>query len=338
MGRDIVVGAEMIAHQAEQPLLGRLRLLARHAEEIHAEQHVLPPRQPVGKLGRQPPAQPVRDRVLRRARHDIARRTLQHCHVRGGFRHRRDERDGGGAAADHDDVLTRIVEVGGPELRVDDAAGEALGALERGRVALVVIVIARAHAEEVARIAERAVGPVRLHRPARLGGGPARRQYLGAEAYVAVDAVGLGGLLDIGADRGAVGDRLGVRPGVEGEAERVHVAVRPDAGIAKQVPCPADAAARLEDGVRAVGAAFLQVEALADAGDAGPHHDHVQVLGHRSSRPLSGCDRGRTLVSEGRHPGVLPPQSDGGAARLNIPWNTSAAGCCRSASRPRSGS
>ena len=55
-------------------------------------------------------------------RDDVARRALQHRHVRGRLRHRRDERDRRGAAADHDDALARVVEVLGPVLRVHDRA------------------------------------------------------------------------------------------------------------------------------------------------------------------------------------------------------------------------
>jgi hypothetical protein len=104
-----------------------------------------------------------------------------------------------------------------------------------------------------------------------------------AEADVPFDAVLGDRLAQVREDGLAVGDRLGVLPRLEGEAEGVHVRVGADARIAEEVPRSADVLARLEDGVRAVGAARLQVVAGADAGDPGADHQHVEVLAlHRA--------------------------------------------------------
>ena len=59
-------------------------------------------------------------------RDDVARRALEHRHVRRPLGHRGDERHRGRAAADHHDALAGVVEVLGPVLRVDDLAPEAL--------------------------------------------------------------------------------------------------------------------------------------------------------------------------------------------------------------------
>ena len=62
-----------------------------------------------------------------------------------------------------------------------------------------------------------------------------------------VDAVLGGGLLHVVEDRGAVGDRLRLAPGLEAVAERVHVAVGADARIAEEVPGAAHRRAPFED-------------------------------------------------------------------------------------------
>jgi hypothetical protein len=106
--------------------------------------------------------------------------------------------------------LPAVVEVLGPVLRVDDLAAEALEAGQLGREALVVAVVAAraeqpagGHLEGLAR-----VGPLDLDGPQRPLAGPLGAHGPVAEADVAVDAVLLGGLADVGADRVAVGDRL----------------------------------------------------------------------------------------------------------------------------------
>ena len=68
-----------------------------------------------------------------RQRHHVARRALQHRHVRRVGGHRRDQGDRGRAAADHHHPRAGVVEVGGPVLRVHDPAPEALLARELGR-------------------------------------------------------------------------------------------------------------------------------------------------------------------------------------------------------------
>ena len=70
------------------------------------------------------------------------------------------ERHGGRAAADDDDALSLVVDVRRPLLRVHDAAAEPLAPGELRRVALLVVVVAGAHEEEVARQLRRS-GPTR---------------------------------------------------------------------------------------------------------------------------------------------------------------------------------
>src|SRR5262249_14188915 len=156
------------------------------------------------------------------------------------------------ARADHDHALAGIVEVLGPFLRMDDLAAEIRSSGKLRRVALLVAVIARAHEEEVAgkthrlgrALARDAFG---LDRPARVGCRPRRALHAMAEPDLAVDAVLGRGLAHIIENARAVGDRLRLGPRLEGIAEREHVAVGADAGIAEEIPRAADRLPALED-------------------------------------------------------------------------------------------
>ena len=93
-----------------------------------------------------------------------------------------------------------------------------------------------------------------------------------------VDAVIGRGLADIVQNPGPVGDRLGLDPRLERIAERKHVRVGADAGIAKQVPGAADAVAALENDVAFPRALLLQVIARADAGQARADDQDVEMF------------------------------------------------------------
>ena len=80
-------------------------------------------------------------------------------------------------------------------------------------------------------------------------------------------------------DRRAVGDRLRVAPRLELEAQRVHIAVGADTGIAEKVPGATECRPSLEDRELAVGAHGLQVVGRRNTGDAGADDDDVEVLG-----------------------------------------------------------
>src|SRR5262249_57482811 len=83
------------------------------------------------------------------------------------------------------------------------------------------------------------------------------------------------GLIHVTEDRGAVGDRLRFAPGLEAVPQGVHVAVGPDAGIAKEVPRAAHGGATLEDDVALPRAVALQVDGGPDAGEAGADDEDV---------------------------------------------------------------
>jgi len=97
---------------------------------------------------------PGGDRVFGRPRDDESRGALQHCHLRRGFGQRRNKRDGGRAAADHEDPLAGAIEVLRPLLRMDDGPRELLHAGPAGHVSTPVVVVSSAHMEEAAAEAD----------------------------------------------------------------------------------------------------------------------------------------------------------------------------------------
>src|ERR1700744_934393 len=99
-----------------------------------------------------------------------------------------------------------------------------------------------------------------------------------AEPDLLVDAVLGRGLLHIIQDARPVRDRLRLGPRLERIAQREHVAVGADAGIAKQIPGAADRLASLEDR-KALGRAFrLEMIARTDAGQAGADDEDVEMF------------------------------------------------------------
>ena len=82
---------------------------------------------------------------------------------------------------------------------------------------------------------------------------------------------------DIVPDRRTIGDGLGLGPGFEIEAQRVHVRIRADAGIAEQVPRPAHGASLFEDSIGLAGALLAEVNGSADARKARTDDENVCI-------------------------------------------------------------
>ncbi len=116
-------------------------------------------------------------------------------------------------------------------------------------------------------------------RPAGVVARPLRAGHERVEADVPIDPVLRDGLAQVGHDRRPVGNRLFRFPGLEAEAERLHVAVGADAGVLEEVPRAADVGAAFEDDVGAIRAQGLQVVAGANPGYARADDDHIDVLG-----------------------------------------------------------
>ena len=255
--------------------------------------------------------------------------------------HRRDEGDGRGAAADHDDALAGVVVALRPVLGMDDVAAEALAPLEVRGEALVVAVVARARVEEAAGDADglARVGALDVDQP---GAGLAGE--LGADRAVPVadhrvDSVFRRGLLDVRADRGPVGDRLGLLPGPEPVAEGEHVRVRADPGIAEEVPGAAHRLARLEDGDRLLRAALADLTGGADAGEPGAHDQDVDVLCVWGASVVAhgwvslGLGNGRRVSQGGRGTGDARDPRRRGKRREGVPADRRSGGRGREARR-----
>ncbi len=193
--------------------------------------------------------------------------------MRGLVRHRRHDRDGGRARSDHHHFLARIIEIFGPELRMDHLAAKA-ASVEAGIVRLVVIVIARTEIEPVRtqRLAAR-----ERDRPARAVDFEIGRYDLASAAYMVANAAFVDDPVEVVEDRRTVGDRFLMRPRLEYEAQRVHVAVRAHAGIAEQIPRPAELVAPFEQGVGTLGAHHFQMRGHADARYASADDQHVVI-------------------------------------------------------------
>jgi hypothetical protein len=202
--------------------------------------------------------------------------------VIGGLSHGRDEGHCRRAATDHHHPVAGIVKVLGPVLRMDDPAAERVLPFEPRRVT-VVGVVAGSREQEVARHVEdlAVAGPLDSDDPVT-----ARRREVSAddlvpEVDVRAEVVLVDRLVQVVEDLAGVSDRVVLRPRLEAEAERVEASVRPDPGVAEEVPGSADRIAGFELGEGLTGLPGLEVVAHVDAGQTGTDHDHVDVAGGR---------------------------------------------------------
>lgn len=159
----------------------------------------------------------------------------------GAIGHRRHQRGGRGARADHHHPLAADVEVVGPFLRVDDAALEIGQARPFRRVAALVAVVALAHPEEAGGEADRlaVLGPDGVDRPEILRAGPGGGRDRMAVADMAGEVVLGDHLAHVAQDFLGGRDRR-PGPGLEAIAEGVEVAVGADAGVAVRAPGAAE--------------------------------------------------------------------------------------------------
>ena len=166
-------------------------------------------------------------------------------------------------------------------LGVDDTTLEALAALELGQMAPLVIVIAGAGEQEVRGEALGRTFVLSFDAPNLALGIPRRARNLVLEADMAIDPVLTRGFVHVLPDGGPVGDSLVPGPRFEIVAEREHVAVGADAGIAEQIPRAANNGAVLQDDVALVGAMLAQVHAGADARQARADDENVEMFALR---------------------------------------------------------
>src|SRR5262245_8406973 len=103
-----------------------------------------------------------------------------------------------------------------------------------------------------------------------------------------VDAELGSGVANVIQDRRPVSDRLRIPPRTEPVAERVHVGVRPDARIAKQVPSPAEDVAPFQDRERLPRTLGAQQTPGTDSRKPRADDDDVKVF-HRGSYYTAVC-------------------------------------------------
>ena len=294
--------AELLFHTREQQGAHALGPALRSLVDPALDRDVASARELVDPPLRQDFAEPRGDLVVAGHGEDVARRALQHGHVRGCVHQRRHQRHRSRAAADHDDTLGLVVEVFRPVLRVDAKTLVALHAGEVRQVAVVVVVVAGAADQQLAR--ERALSAAGFlgggDGPLVLLAGELGARDLQSELDLPVDAVFARGVGDVLADRGAVGQHLERVPRPECVAEAEHVRIRADAGIAEQVPGPADGRPSLEDR-HALARTFAgQVAGHADARQAGTDDQHVVMILHCLLPSLRGPCPGRGQSAAGR--------------------------------------
>ena len=150
--------------------------------------------------------------------------------------------------------------------------------IEARIVGLVVIVIARSEIEPVGRQVL-AIAIIGFDRdvPAGVRLAPVGGDDGVAGADVLADAAFVHDAVEIVEDGWPVGDGFLVPPGFEIEAERVHVAVRADAGIAEQVPGPAQIGAAFENGVAVIWRLVLHVGGHADPGNPRSYDQDIEI-------------------------------------------------------------
>ena len=211
---------------------------------------------------------------------EIGRRALQHRDMRAIVGHRRDQRCRRGAGADHDHALVLVVEILGPFLRVDDRALELGHVLPDRRIAFGVAVIALAHPEEIGGEAKPFAGVVAsgFDGPEIFRARPFRRSDRVLVADVAGEIVLLDHVAHIFEDLGRTCDRRR-GPRLEAVAERMQVAVGPDARIAVRAPGAAKGLLGFKCDETRARTLRREMIGRTDAGDAGTRDQHVEMLG-----------------------------------------------------------
>ena len=126
-----------------------------------------------------------------------------------------------------------MIQIFRPELRVHPLSVERSFALKLRLVALVIAVVASAHDEETTAITAHATGRVDSQLPLAALTTPICRHEFLTKANTLTNPILVCSLIHIAEDRRAVGDTLLCLPRLEVVTERMHVAVRANAGIAK---------------------------------------------------------------------------------------------------------
>ena len=102
------------------------------------------------------------------------------------------------------------------------------------------------------------------------------------KTHVWSDAILLDDMAQIVADLRRRGNGFVLLPRLKPVGKSVHIAVRPDAGIAEQVPCPAQLFAAIEHDIVLAGQVHGIVRGHADSGNPGTDYHQIEnfTVGH----------------------------------------------------------
>nr|POE48055.1 hypothetical protein CFP56_01383 [Quercus suber] len=251
---------QLTAGASEQDSLRRLGEGAAELEEDEGEDEELEADELVGPGLGEEHLEELAGGVDAGEGHDVGGAALQHGDLSGLLGQVGEKGDGGGAAADDDDVLAGVVEILGPELRVDGLTLEVVDAGNVGLEGLIVVIVSGGVDHEAGAEGLLLAGHVGLNGPELVVGGPVGGGHLVLEADVLVNAVDGGAVFDIVDDGLAVGDGVGGGPGAPWEAEGA-----------------ADVVAGLEQGVGTIGGLFLEAKGGIDARDTGADDEDIEV-------------------------------------------------------------
>ena len=234
--------SEQIAAHTLRPPFGGLEQPALNQDVALACQIIGPP------LGHDL-AQNFGQLVTCRYGHHVGWRALQHRDVGCLIGHGGHDCDSSGAAADDNDPLVPIVEIGRPVLGVNALPLELLHARKVGQIAGFVIVVTGATDKEVATevAGQTGIQIPGADDPVLLLAAPLSLLGFDPEADQFVDAILAGGFTDVATNGLAVGECIQVIPRPEIVTEAEHVRIGAYSGIAEQVPCTANALAAFED-------------------------------------------------------------------------------------------
>ena len=149
MGFYVITLGQFLGHHAKQHLTIFRRIALRRIIEKLLHEDVFEAGDIIGQPFGKDLAQRVGKAILGGAGHIISGRTLEHGNMaNAAARHCGNNRHSGCAAADNDNILTRIVEVFRPELRMKYRPLEILTPGKFGDIGIGIAIIASAHVEE----------------------------------------------------------------------------------------------------------------------------------------------------------------------------------------------
>ncbi len=151
-------------------------------------------------------------------------------------------------------------------------------ALKVWLVALIVAVIPGTHQEETTTIAPDALWGLDGQLPLTSLAAPVSSDQFLGKANTVANTVLVRRLIHVAQNRRTVCDTFFRLPWFEIIAEGVHVAIGPNTGIAKQVPCPTNRFATLQQNKVTIRTLALKTHCSADAGEARADDDDVESL------------------------------------------------------------